>query len=204
MARRTKEEAEKTRHALLDAAEKVFYKSGVSSTTLEQIAQAAGLTRGAVYWHFKDKGALCDAMMQRIFLPQEEILDQLATSKTATLNDLKEAVLCCLRQIDSDKRRQRVISILFHRCEYLEGMAFFLKRRNQAKDRMLARSQLMFERAHSVKKLTEPWTPAIAAAALQSLINGLITSAVEGRKAFKLSTTGVACIDAFFASLTAR
>ena len=64
MARRTKEDAQATRTALLDAAERVFQQRGVSRTSLNEIAQAAGVTRGALYWHFKDKAALFNAMME--------------------------------------------------------------------------------------------------------------------------------------------
>ena len=72
MARRTKQDAQATREALLDAAERVFELRGVSHTSLAHIAEAAGLTRGAVYWHFKDKAALFNAMMERVTLPMED------------------------------------------------------------------------------------------------------------------------------------
>ena len=78
MARRTKQDAQATREALLDAAERVFELRGVSHTSLAHIAEAAGLTRGAVYWHFKDKAALFNAMMERVTLPLEKELEGLA------------------------------------------------------------------------------------------------------------------------------
>lgn len=53
MARRTKEDACATRNSLLDAAEQVFYEQGVARASLNEIAQRAGATRGAVYWYFK-------------------------------------------------------------------------------------------------------------------------------------------------------
>ncbi len=49
MARRTKEEAAATRDSILDAAEQLFVEQGVSRTTLQHIASAAGVTRGAIY-----------------------------------------------------------------------------------------------------------------------------------------------------------
>ena len=73
MVRKTKTEAQETRARLLDTAERVFSVSGVSRTLLAEIAEAAGVTRGAVYWHFKNKAALFDAMMQRVSLPMEEM-----------------------------------------------------------------------------------------------------------------------------------
>ena len=63
MARRTKEDALATRHALLDAAERSFQVHGVARTSLAQIAEAAGLTRGAIYWHLKDKADLAKTLV---------------------------------------------------------------------------------------------------------------------------------------------
>ena len=71
MARRTKAECEATRNALLDAAEAVFLEQGVSRTSLEQIARHAGMTRGALYWHFKDKDALFEAVREQGILVLE-------------------------------------------------------------------------------------------------------------------------------------
>ncbi len=73
MARRTKEEALATRDRILDAAEHVFFEKGVSHTSLADIAQHAGVTRGAIYWHFASKSELFDAMFDRVLLPIDEL-----------------------------------------------------------------------------------------------------------------------------------
>ena len=49
MVRRTKEDALATRNRILDTAECVFERRGVSRTSLNEIALAAGVTRGAIY-----------------------------------------------------------------------------------------------------------------------------------------------------------
>ena len=54
--RRTKEEAEQTRAAILEAALEAFSEMGFDSANLDKIAQQANVTRGAIYWHFKDRG----------------------------------------------------------------------------------------------------------------------------------------------------
>ena len=69
MVRRTKEEAEETRRQIIEAARRVFLECGVGSTSLEKIAAAAGVTRGAVYWHFKNKTDLFFAMREDAVLP---------------------------------------------------------------------------------------------------------------------------------------
>ena len=80
MARKTKEEAQETRNAILDAAELVFQEHGVSHTSLAEIAAAAGVTRGAVYWHFANKADLFDALILRVFEPLEAKLVELQSN----------------------------------------------------------------------------------------------------------------------------
>ncbi len=65
--RRTKEDAEATRQSILDAALMVFGRQGFTATSLEEIARTAGVTRGAVYWHFKNKLALYKCLIDQSY-----------------------------------------------------------------------------------------------------------------------------------------
>lgn len=56
--RRTKDDAEMTRRAILKAALNLFSKNGYTNTNLQEIAVCAGVTRGAIYWHFESKANL--------------------------------------------------------------------------------------------------------------------------------------------------
>lgn len=203
MVRRTKDDAEKTRDAILDAAEKVFYKNGVTRTSLQAIAVAAHVTRGAVYWHFKDKIELCEAMLNRVFLPYEDILQRLEESESPTpLDDLMKANCESLKLMACDKRRQRIMTILTFRCEYVEEMVVMMERRRQCKTNMRQAYLRLFERAHKMKMLSPGWTPAVAATSLAALMGGLIMGWLEGRKEFDLMTSGVACVEAFFQAVS--
>lgn len=53
--RKTKAEAQKTREQLLQSTLDTFFLHGVAKTPLQAIARNAGVTRGALYWHFKNK-----------------------------------------------------------------------------------------------------------------------------------------------------
>ena len=74
--RKTKIEALKTKEHLMLAALDTFYKKGIARTSLNEIAQAAGVTRGALYWHFKNKEDLFDALFQRICDDIESCMQQ--------------------------------------------------------------------------------------------------------------------------------
>ena len=77
MARRTKEEAEQTRQQLLETALALFSEKGLANVTLAQIASAAGVTRGAIYWHFKDKAEMVNALWEQAFQPMTEQFESL-------------------------------------------------------------------------------------------------------------------------------
>lgn len=89
MARKCKEDAEKTRHAILESALDVFSEKGYAKATFDEIAERAGFTKGAVYWHFRNKADLLAALIiecmesKRIELqpdiPQGNTLDDLLT-----------------------------------------------------------------------------------------------------------------------------
>ena len=81
---RRKADAERTRETILDAAETTFLAQGVSRTTLAHIAEAAGVTRGAIYWHFEDKAAVFDALLERVRIPLDEIVDDTTQRLGAT------------------------------------------------------------------------------------------------------------------------
>ena len=61
--RKTAAEAAETRQAILRAALDEFSQRGYSATTLDGVARAAGVTRGAVYWHFASKAALYEELL---------------------------------------------------------------------------------------------------------------------------------------------
>ena len=75
MVRKTKEEAEQTRKEIIIAARNVFHECGVGRSSLDKIAKTAGVTRGAVYWHFADKAELFFAMREDVFAPMLERTD---------------------------------------------------------------------------------------------------------------------------------
>ena len=69
--RRNRAATEITRTRVLQAALEAFAASGVRATTLENVARLAGVTRGAVYWHFENKAALEAAIIDQLRRPMD-------------------------------------------------------------------------------------------------------------------------------------
>ena len=124
MVKKTREEALATRSAILDAAESVFQERGVSKTSLAEIAAAAGVTRGAVYWHFANKVELFDAMVQRVFDLVKGQLDELQNLRQYEdpVDLMREQSIFFLSLIANNPRYYRLIDIFWHKCEYVGEM----------------------------------------------------------------------------------
>jgi len=123
--RRTKEEAEQTRRRIMQAALKTFHRRGIARTTLEQIARAARVTRGAIYWHFTDKEALLRAIRDDVSLP---LVDQsdftlLDESGADPLARVERFLVDLLRAVAEDERTRLVFAVMSFRCEYVGELA---------------------------------------------------------------------------------
>ncbi|XLM21039.1 TetR family transcriptional regulator, partial [Chromobacterium piscinae] len=105
-----------TRQQLLDAAERLFSERGVSRTTLADIAAAAGLTRGAVYWHFQNKLDLYRAMLARVTPSFDDMREQLLlVAGTDPARALWEHSHRLLAVIEQNPQVRRILLILFLR-----------------------------------------------------------------------------------------
>ncbi|WP_052283983.1 acrEF/envCD operon transcriptional regulator [Kluyvera genomosp. 1] len=123
MARKTKEEALRTRQMLLNAAVEQFALHGVSSTTLTDIADAAGVTRGAVYWHFASKSELFNAMWQEQQPLRELLHHQVKPLEGENpLENLRNKFIVGLQYIAENPRQRALMQILYHKCEFSSEM----------------------------------------------------------------------------------
>jgi len=202
MARRTKEEAAATRDSILDAAERLFVEQGVSRTTLQHIATAAGVTRGAIYWHFDDKGALFNAMMERAILPLEaemQVLDQAESDDP--LGDLRNYMLAVLRRTVEDPGARRVFEIATLKVEFVGEMDAVRQRRQHNMANWMTRAEGRI-RAAAGKDMIRPGVDAARVAlALWIMIDGLIRNWMFDPQGFDLLQVGPCMIDPYLEGL---
>lgn len=184
--RRTKAEAEETRLKLLEVAEQLFFKKGVASVTLEKIASTAGVTRGAVYWHFANKADLLRALHELIPLPAEDLLARaVADRHEDPLTLLANVIDECLTIIAGDARRQRIYSILF-RCDYRGEFLSVLERERETNRSQYNRLVELFELAREKGELNPIWTPQSASRACHWTISGLLFEWLKDTSEFDL------------------
>lgn len=179
MARRTKADAQATRDKLLDAAEQLFAARGVSRTSLNDIAVAAGTTRGAIYWHFKDKAALFNAMMERVTLPLEDALTCAAAAlhdetPDAPLIHMRAAFMQALHNTVHDAQTRRVFDIATHKVEYVDDMFDVRERHLKVREECVNMTREGLLQAARLGQVQMRMPAITAAHGLHALINGLI------------------------------
>ncbi|ARO87289.1 TetR family transcriptional regulator [Nitrosospira lacus] len=155
MARKTKEDAELTRQRLIQAAREVFLARGVSRTTMEHIAVQAGVTRGAIYWHFNNKIALFQAMREQVFLPLIDRMDDtLLVERSEDPLACIEKFLCGTIQILTDSIETRQIyEIMMIKCEYVDEFATVLRQILSNCSGIEEKLKLVYERAKTREQL---------------------------------------------------
>lgn len=201
MARRTKQDAQATRDHLLDTAERVFLARGVSRTSLHDLAAAAGVTRGAIYWHFHDKADLFNAMMSRVSLPMEEALERCAEPSPDPLQQLRASLIGVLDKLVADPQVHRVFEIATHKVEYVDELSEVRRRHLTVRNDCLASVTRALSTAMDQGQITCRMPPADAAIGLHALIDGLIQNWTLDPHAFDLRRVGEQVLDAYLSGM---
>lgn len=131
MARRTKEDAEKTRQIILQTALDTFCEKGYSKATFDEIAKRINLTKGAIYWHFRNKPDLLSAIIQEAFTRVEEHINQ----KIPHIKDIKDLKGYFLYNAELIKKHQGFRKFLFFMIFQMEwSESIYNKISNDFKD----------------------------------------------------------------------
>ena len=194
--RRTKEDAELTRLLIMKKGLKLFADQGVTGTTLNDIARAAGCTRGAIYWHFKNKWDLFDAICEFYSRPFKTISDaSLADDEHDPLGKLKLLLVGLLSKVEKDRCfRQMMIMFIRESSGLKPGMTPkpVIKFMNYQHERRMA----VFRNAVRRGQLPADTHLEVASFMVKSMIDGVITSWLQNTYRFSLSDSAENLVDA--------
>ena len=197
MARATKEEALETRSRILDAAENVFHAQGVSQTSLADVAQAAGVTRGAIYWHFKNKSDLFDAMFRRVQLPMEAMVQATADPRTSDpLGELRTTAVFVLQEAARNPHSRKVFDILCHKCEFVDPADPIFTRQQECFLDGMANIERILCNAMVRGQLPPDLDPRLAGITFHAALVGLLNNWLFAPASFDLGADAERLIDA--------
>ena len=119
MVRKSKEDAEKTRQAVLESALDVFSEKGYAKTTFDEIAARAGFTKGAVYWYFRNKADLVAALIIE-YVERKRAEIEKVSPDSLSLDGLLER--CCIwaQKSQNDLRYAKFNKFIFCQMEWSE------------------------------------------------------------------------------------
>ena len=119
--KKTKQEAEETKKAIVQSALDLFYEKGYSKTTFELISTKIGMTKGAVYWYFKNKPELVAAIINEYIERKMRYLNE----KIPSLNHFKDIEAYFSATSDfllSDENAYKVAFFLSLQMEWSESI----------------------------------------------------------------------------------
>ncbi|CAI0891375.1 Potential acrAB operon repressor [Serratia quinivorans] len=198
MARKTKQQALETRQHILDAAVQEFSERGVSATSLTDIATAAGVTRGAIYWHFKNKVDLFNEVWE---LSESKIgdleLEYQAKFPENPLRILREILIYILTATVDDSRRRALMEIVFHKCEFVGEMMPLHEARKVLYLAGYERIESVLRDCMAHGQLPVDLHTRRAAIILHAYITGLMENWLFMPESFDLKAEATALIDSF-------
>ena len=176
MVRQTKENAEITRQRIIDAAREVFLSRGVSRTSMEQIATKAGLTRGAIYWHFSNKTDLFSALREQVLLPLIDRMDDNlpVESNDDPLGQIGKFLSGTIDALNESSDTRQTFEIMMVKCEYVEELTQVLEQTLLNCERVSKKIEQLYERAETKGQLKVSDSPAILAMDTHLFFSGLI------------------------------
>lgn len=176
MVRQTKENAEITRQRIIDAAREVFLSRGVSRTSMEQIAAQAGVTRGAIYWHFSNKTELFSALREQVILPLIDRMDDslLLESNDDPLGQIGKFLSGTIDALNECSDTRQTFEIMMVKCEYVEELTAVLEQTLCNCERITKKIEQLYERAKTKNQLKPTDSPSILAMDTHLFFSGLI------------------------------
>ena len=199
MARRTKEEALETRNAILDAAVRVFALRGVANASLTDIAKEAGVTRGAIYWHFANKADLINSLWEQVlefYAPLTEASESL--DEPDPLGKLQELYISFFAGMEEDPLQRQLFRILFDEGDRSKDTEIVRQRHHQLRSERYQGLQIVLGNAIRRGQIPPDFDVRLGTVTLFSMIHGLIANWVMNPELVDIRKHGPLVVQSVF------
>ncbi|MBK0032164.1 multidrug efflux transporter transcriptional repressor AcrR [Erwinia sp. S43] len=196
MARNTKQQAQETRNHIINAAIERFSEVGVSKTSLADIAAAAGVTRGAIYWHFKNKTDL----LNEIWAQSDSVMADLEIEYQSKypadpLSVMRAMILYVFDATTSDPRRRALMEIIYHKCEFVGEMATLQLMQQNLYLECYEKIEDVLKQCIRAKQLPDNLDTPRAAIIIRGYISGIIENWLFMPESFNLADDAPQLVD---------
>jgi TetR/AcrR family acrAB operon transcriptional repressor len=195
--RRTKEEALVTRENVLTAALKVFSQCGYSAARLEDVARAAGVTRGAVYHHFGSKEELYKALVTEKSTGINQLSEDIITQGGPPIEILRRLLVRLFEYAEEDEEYRSLLELTVFKVELTEGLKAIMKDTISGRRQLAAYFQDLLAQGVKAGEIRPDLPVKTAAHALVSYMNGVGLIWIQDPEAFSIREDAEALVDVF-------
>jgi len=200
--RKTKEDAEATKQAILDAAVVLFGEHGVAKTSLEKIAKHANVTRGAVYWHFASKQDIFEALHDQLHTPFiQSIIDGLQGVESNPIAKLQQVCTEILIGLETDQTKRNIATLFLLRCDYSGEFAESKSRFNVKRKQKLVSLSRYFDQAIEQGIFPENTDSGLLTIGLSAYLRGIAVEYLEDPEAFSMQENASALMQMYLGNL---
>ena len=204
MARKTKEDAEVTRQNLLGAALKVFSRQGYTAARLEDVAEEAGVTRGAIYWHFKNKADLDNTLVAETLGGIQSVVDR-AVHQGGSFLEIQRRVMIYITTLpEVDEVYRAVMELTILKTGYEPELAEGLRAKAEAARQIEMELAGYFRMGIAIGEVRADLDPVIAARSMLAYMNGILVNWLVDQQAFSLRECVPALVDIYIRGIAAR
>ncbi|MBM9614964.1 TetR family transcriptional regulator [Desulfobulbus rhabdoformis] len=200
MARRTKEEAMETRKAIMEAAVRVIASKGVAHASLTEIAKEAGVTRGAIYWHFANKADLLNSLWEQVlefYTPLTKASENV--DEPDPLGKMEELYLSFFAGMVDDTLQQQLFRILFDEGDRSKDTEAIRHRHQQCRHERYQGLQIVFNNAIKRGQIPQDFDVKLGTVTIFSMIHGLIANWVMNPEMVDIKKQGPIIVKMVFA-----
>jgi TetR/AcrR family acrAB operon transcriptional repressor len=202
--RRTKEEAAATRRQVMEAALRMFSQNGYAATTLDDIAREAGVTRGAIYWHFSNKADLYNTLVAEVFARVNPTMEQAMQDGGSVLEGLRRLFVGTLAYLEEDEVFRLVNEMILFKTAVTPEMEPGMQKKMHATRAMVDTIAGMVQSGIQAGEIRADVNARDAALSLLGYQNGLAALWLLDPALFSIKDRAEALADIFIAGIAAR
>jgi TetR/AcrR family acrAB operon transcriptional repressor len=175
----------------------------VTRTSLAEIAEAANVTRGAIYWHFKNKSDLFVAMCERVRFPMEAMVKASGNDhENDPLGQLRNNCVFILREAMLNEHSRKVLGIIFHKCEFVDAADPIQVRQQESFHTGTVNFERIMRNAVKKGQLPQNLDTRLAATMFHASLSGLLNNWLFSPTSFDLANNAEKFIDACIATIS--
>jgi TetR/AcrR family transcriptional regulator, acrAB operon repressor len=204
MVRKTKEEAEATRQALLDSALIVFSQKGYAAARLEDVAEHAGVSRGAIYWHFGSKADLYNTLVSETLGRIQGVVDRAVRRGGSYLDIQRRVMIYIITLLEEDETYRAIQELTLFKTGLAPELEEGMRQKQQGMRQVEEEVAGYFRQGIELGEVRADLDPVMVSRSMLAYINGITLNWLLNPQAFSLRESAPALVDIFIRGIAAR